>query len=267
MKNGGKEMQRMYDMSLRGWQKDKHKHVTDNVVFDAMRLLFYGKKDGVSLEIGALDGTMATNCETQELENFHWQRVLVEANPAFRSRLALLDTAFTANAAICDSQQTMHYVTGSMPFVNGIVEFMHHDFLKKFHPWLVPIVRTKAWSNPLPKSVTEIQCLPMKSVLKETGISHFNLWVLDTEGSELSILQTVDWNAVVFDVIIVESKREMRSKGYAEQVMEYLVARGYVLMTLAKGRNSWYRHKSFVNATKAPYVKPELNFLHNVIYS
>jgi hypothetical protein len=48
-------------------------------------------------------------------------------------------------------------------------------------------------------------CQRLAPLLRRLGISHVNLWVLDVEGAELEILRGMDWHAVTFDVISVET--------------------------------------------------------------
>lgn len=277
--NGGITVEKSYDASIRKWVIS---HVTNNEVWYLMQLLFYGKENGISIELGALDGTMATRCETEELEKFHWKRVVIEANPKYKNSLATLQYAYGVSAAICNSSQMLHYAANAQdPYVNGIVEFMHPNFIKKFHPKVGKYSITSNdsgssrsssevnfdWPESLPAFITEVPCISMKTVLSSAGISHVNLWLLDTEGSELSILRTVDWTAVLFDVIIVETEVKNRSEEYAVLVKDYLEQRGYILLTLRRGRNSWYRHKSFVTATKAPNLQKYMHFLNNVVYA
>jgi hypothetical protein len=270
MADGGLEIESKYDRSVKNWVIS---HVTNNEVWYAMQLLFYGKQNGIAMELGALSGTMVTRCETEELEKFYWQRIVVEANPTYRGSLAALQQAFAVSAAICKSNQMLHYVMNTAdPYVNGIAEFMHPNFIRKFHPQVTEyssISKNNSfmWPATLPPFVVEIPCISMSSVLKASGITHINLWLLDTEGAELSILQTVDWTSVVFDVIIVETEPKNRSKQYALEVKIYLEARGYVLLAIKRGRNSWYRHKSFVTATRAPKLDKYMNFLSNVVYA
>lgn len=269
MVDGGVDVKRKYDKAVKNWVVS---HVTNNEVWYAMQLLFYGKQNGISIELGALSGTMATRCETETLEKFQWQRILVEANPLYKSSLSSLKNAVGVSAAICNSSHILHYVTNTNdPYVNGIVEYMHPNFIKTFHSQILQYFNEKKssfeWPVILPSSVVEIPCISMQTVLSTAGITHVNLWLLDTEGAELSILRTVDWSAVIFDVIIVETEIKNRSKMYALEVKQYLEERGYVLLTLKRGRNSWYRHKSFVTATRAPTLSNYMHFLQNVAYA
>jgi hypothetical protein len=83
-------------------------------------------------------------------------------------------------------------------------------------------------------------------------VSHVNFFVLDVEGGEYSILTTIDWKAVMFDVIVIETQPEYRSEGNFERIQSFLSARGYSCLpgfeTL--GRNSWFVRNDFVPAKR-----------------
>ena len=58
---------------------------TDGEKVDALEHFFWGKKGGVALELGALDGSPGTRSMTYDYENsFNWRRILVEGDPSYR---------------------------------------------------------------------------------------------------------------------------------------------------------------------------------------
>lgn len=61
---------------------------TDGEVVDALEHFFWGKKYGIAMELGALDGSPQTRSMTFDFEkSFGWRRILVEGNPTYRSCL------------------------------------------------------------------------------------------------------------------------------------------------------------------------------------
>jgi hypothetical protein len=89
-----------------------------------------------------------------------------------------------------------------------------------------------------------------------SNITHVNFFVLDVEGGEYSILTTIDWKSVIFDVIVIETQPEFRSEGNFEKIQSYLAERGYSCLpgyeTL--GRNSWFVRNDFVPSKKPGIV-------------
>ena len=85
------------------------------------------------------------------------------------------------HAAICDVPRTVHFV--EFESVGGIIEFMPESFRKEWWPHI-------DMGNL--REFPEIPCYPLQALLQPFGIAHVHLWVLDTEGSELYILKTVN---------------------------------------------------------------------------
>lgn len=76
---------------------------------DALEHYFWRYKNGTVMEIGAVDGTLLSQ-SLPFVENFGWRRILVEANPVLRDRLASLrGKVWAVNAAICENRTAVHY--------------------------------------------------------------------------------------------------------------------------------------------------------------
>ena len=50
-----------------------------------------------------------------------------------------------------------------------------------------------------------VYCVPLNDLLYSLGVNHVDFLSLDVQGVELSILSTVDFNAVRIDLIILEA--------------------------------------------------------------
>lgn len=65
------------------------------------------------------------------------------------------------------------------------------------------------------------------------------------EGAELSVLASIDFETVRFDVLsIVETEPAFRPKGYMELVVNFMLRHGYLFYANV-GRNSWFTHRHF----------------------
>jgi hypothetical protein len=53
--------------------------------------------------------------------------------------------------------------------------------------------------------------MPMSSLLEKNGISHVDFCTIDTEGSELQVLKSIDFERCQFDVLLVENNYEENS--------------------------------------------------------
>ena len=225
-------------------------HLTsqDGEGLDAIEHFFWGMVGGVVMELGALDGKAAS--VSRDFLPLQWKRVLIDGNPIYIDGLITESAdAFSAVAAVCAQPQFVHYLPG--PYVGGIVEFMTPEFIKKFHKYNV-------WDRTVPRGnlssidwtdvdsdylgIREMHCLPLSDILHEAHVRHVNLFVLDTEGSELQILESINFKIVRFDVICVETEKTMRPPGYGEQMNALLESHDYKLVVTdgqEGGRNSW----------------------------
>ena len=228
---------------------------TDGEMIDAAEHYFCGMTGGTVLEIGAYDGQQHSQSLIFE-KTFGWQRILIEGNPHIGEKLrALNPDAISVNAAVCNDVKTLHWVGSN----NGILEFLPMSLLRGVlngalyeaavrGNYILPNGQPD-WStfdfSQFP-DVREIQCLPLHSVLKAINVTHINLFVLDVEGGELSILHTIDWQSTVFDVIVVET--EVGPDGW--NISQFLIQKDYVEV-IKIGRNTWYRHHEYVPSYRA----------------
>jgi Methyltransferase FkbM domain len=73
--------------------------------------------------------------------------------------------------------------------------------------------------------VIDVPCVQLSDVLKNNGISHVDIFYLDVEGGELSVLNTFDWS-IPIDMINVELDGTNEEKD--ESVRTLLRAHGYI---------------------------------------
>ena len=95
------------------------------------------------------------------------------------------------------------------------------------------------------KQSVAIPCVPLSTIFDEIKVRHINFFVLDTEGSEFSILRTIDWTRVTFDVIVIETASSVRYANYSQDIAAYLKPLHYEQVHPIPGRNSWFRRTDF----------------------
>lgn len=91
----------------------------------------------------------------------------------------------------------LHYSSLGVLPVRGFIEFMTPSFLKKWH---APIYYNRTDISTLPT----VQCLPAKNLLRELRVTHVDIWILDVEGAEESVLRGTDFNQVHFNAVAME---------------------------------------------------------------
>lgn len=229
----------------------KQRNGTDYETVDALEHFFWGQQDGVSLELGALDGTEESESVTSIYEKkLGWKRILIEGNPCYKTSLPKLSPlAFSVNAAICRAETSVHYVT--KPYIGGIVEYMHTPFMYQHWPEIIAAtsmankddmitwnIENVNWSYPtLAPWVQDVACIPLHKIF-ETVIDilnirhlHINYFVLDVEGGEADVLFSIDFDKVTFDILCIETKHRKKIDVLSSRAL--LSRKGYIKVSLS----------------------------------
>ena len=149
------------------------------------------------------------------------------------------------HGALCSEPRLLHYSSLGVLPVRGFIEFMTPSFIKKWHG---KIYNNRTSIDELPT----VQCLPVKYLLRELNIKHIDLWILDTEGAEESVLKGTDFDAVHFSAVAMECDEHDISKN--ERKTNILEANGFKC-TLVE-RNCMCQNKDFVPSSSS--AKSEL---------
>eukprot|EP01038_Epipyxis_sp_PR26KG_P008297 gene8297-11228_t len=199
---------------------------------------FYGMKEGVIMESGALNGILfSTSYMFEKFAN--WTPIHVEADPENYSNLKVnRERGINVNGALCNEPRLLHYSSVGVIPVRGFIEFMSPSFIKKWHG---RIYNNKTSINDLPT----VQCLPVKLLLKELNVKHVDIWILDVEGAEESVLTGTDFNLVHFNAVAMECDEHDLSKN--ERKTSILERNGFQCQLIE--RNCMCKHKDYTAST------------------
>eukprot|EP00986_Skeletonema_menzelii_P002274 scaffold619_cov150-Skeletonema_menzelii.AAC.22 len=140
-----------------------------------------GVERGIFLEMGALDGISFSNSLMFE-QCLGWNGLLIEANPkSFTKLRENRPCAITIGETACSVDEGP---TLRMAGVEGVATIVKDNVKEDY---------------------VEVPCRPLSQMLEENGIDRINFFSLDVEGAELDVLQTLDWEKIKIDVLMVES--------------------------------------------------------------
>lgn len=166
---------------------------------------FFGIHNGLIVESGALDGLQYSNTFMFET-HLNWQVVHVEADPEnFNSLRKNRHKSINVNAALCESPRLLHYLFGWTPATRGFVEFMSASLIRNYHE---PIANKEVSIDELPT----IPCLKFSTLMSLINVPKIDIWVLDVEGAEESVLLGTDFNKVRVDTIVMECDQSDRER-------------------------------------------------------
>lgn len=162
---------------------------------------FFGMSGLTVLESGALDGHLFSTSDGLT-RSLGWRAIHLEPGLSnFRGLVKNRPESANFHVALCANERTLH--TTNVGFAaDGIVELMNADTLEYFQPQLFKALK----ANPnFIKTLPEVRCAPLHTILAPLCVSHIDLWILDVEGAELDVLMGTDFERVEIDVISAEA--------------------------------------------------------------
>ena len=190
-------------------------HGEDKYIFET----FFGtKKNGVFLELGAIDGIQFSNTYYLE-KNQNWSGVLIEPTQApFKDLVVNRPNSRCYNCAISTTKDQVEFDIYQEPAMNRIKGL---SFVNK--PSYSLICPTKYLSE----------------VLEDADIKYIDFFSLDVEGAELEVLKTMNWDIPVH-VILAEIKATNKySKEKNEQCKRLLTDKGFVYHSSTETDEVW----------------------------
>ncbi len=193
---------------------------------------FRGFRNGVFLEMGALDGLLYSNTKFFE-ESLDWTGILIEPNPVqYKALRQNRPNCKNYNVLISDSTEELdfkYFHTGHAA-VSGVADTLPDSHQEKYFD---------KFTN-LPQSIIKIKPVTLTSIIMESGFKYIDLFSLDVEGHEYNVLKSFNFS-VPIKMIIMENLggEEMHP---AELL---LIQKGY-LRTEPCAHNSVYIHKNYL---------------------
>lgn len=181
--------------------------------------------DGTYLEIGACDGLLYSNTKTLE-DYFGFKGILIEPQPIYFSRLLENRNSNNNefyNLSVSDNSASFIEFVGDNP-EGGILNNINTD-LSKYN-----------WKS------YKVKNEKMKNILKDSNFKYIDFMIIDVEGSELSLLKTIDFNFPIFCIIIeAHSNEQEKNKLFGK----YLKSNGFEYKERQRGNEIWLNHNYF----------------------
>jgi len=178
---------------------------------------FKNKTDGVFVDIGAHNGINLSNTYFFE-KQCGWSGMCIEPMPEVFAQLQKNRDCICIEGCIYEKADHVRFlkINSSDPVLtmfSGIIENFDARHLQNIAKW------TSGGKGTYEEIV--VNCYKVQDLLAQYGMHHIDYLSLDTEGGELEILKSIDFDVVTIDVIDVEnnfheSKFEdfLQTKGY-----------------------------------------------------
>lgn len=200
--------------------QDKYIHTT----------FFKNKPKGTFVEIGANNGIKFSNTYFFE-KHLGWHGICIEPMPTPFEELQKNRNCICVKGCITDMPGTKDFllITGYSQMLSGLLEKYDPRHLERINKELVKYGGEQ--------KVVQVECYRLIDLLQRYDIKSIDYVSIDTEGGELEILKSIDYDAVEISIISVENNYNTRN------IYDFLVSKGYLLKTKLGDDEIYQRRK------------------------
>lgn len=200
-------------------QQDEDKYIIQYLLKEKIN-------DGTYLEIGACDGILYSNTKTLE-DFFNFKGILIEPQEKLFNNIKnnrSIEKNEIYNCAVTnDESSTISFIGDNAEA--GVVNNINTN-LNRFQWW----------------SEYKVQNKKMKDILHNSQFTYIDFMIIDVEGSELSLLKSIDFTFPIFCIIIeAHSGEQEKNKIFGE----FLKNNGFTFKERQRGNEIWLNHNYY----------------------
>lgn len=171
----------------------------------------------VFLDIGAHDGVSINNTFFLE-KNRNWKGICIEAQPEEYEKLKKNRSCICLNYAVCDFEGETDFtcIEGYANMLSGVSNTYDPNHLDRINREI------KQFGGSI--NTIKVQAKKLQTILDEEEILEIDFCSIDTEGSELEILRSIDFEKTNIKVFVIEN-----NYGRSE-IKDFLETKGYNLL-------------------------------------
>lgn len=187
--------------------------------------IFKGKKDGVFVEVGALDGYGASNTYFFEKER-NWSGLLIEPNPIEFNKMENnpRNLSKKENCAISQKEGDVNFLSigGPCNVLSGILEFYNPQHIQRVEREL-EMYKNYPYGHELhsTKEIIKINSLRLETLFEKYNMVDIDLVSIDVEGAELEVLQSINFEKANISCFLIENNYGL------EKEINFLHSKGY----------------------------------------
>jgi FkbM family methyltransferase len=186
--------------------------------------LFKEKRDGVFIEVGALDGVGGSNTYFFEKER-NWTGLLIEPNPVEFSKLKNSERkAHKENCAISNIEEEVNFlsITGPCNVLSGIWEYYNPAHIQRIERELnMYSSYPEGHEYYSKKELIKINACKLQTLIEKYNLTEIDLLSIDVEGAELQVLESIDFEKTKINCILLEN-----NYGISKET-EFLIQKGF----------------------------------------
>ena len=178
------------------------------------KVVFKGKTDGVFVDIGANDGISFSNTYFFEKE-LKWTGVCFEPLESAFQKLQANRTSINIKACASNEDKFDFFlsISGYGEMLSGLKSKYDDRHLQRVYTTI------KEYGGTIEE--IEIKCIDINKVLESNLIKNVDFISIDTEGNELEILKTINFEKIHVKVITVENNYQ------SPDFNDFLITKGF----------------------------------------
>lgn len=194
--------------------------------------VFKGQRHGVFVDVGA-HGEEGSNTWFFE-KALGWTGLCIEANPACIPILNATRKGVVLNCAVLDEpgERPFLQITGTNVQLSGLVDH--------YSPAWASMLEQQRQQQQNRQAVINVKCRRLQDILDEHAIRRVDYLSIDTEGSEMAVLRSVEWGRMDIRALTVEDNHA------TGEAARFLSQHGYVQV------HRIYPDSFFVHAAHLP---------------
>ena len=175
---------------------------------------FKNKQNGFFIDIGAYDGEIDSN--SLFFENLGWNGICIEPNPEMFKKLQSIRKCTCLSYAVADKNEINPFfqIKEGPTTLSGLANEFNQRAIERINEYNLEDSQNFDYIN--------VECKTFDSIVNTHNIDFLSL---DTEGNELKILQSIDFNKYNIDVITVENN------DYDDKFFNFLITKNYTFIT------------------------------------
>lgn len=174
-----------------------------------MHSIFNNAKNLFFIDVGAHDGLSSSNTAYAEM-NLDWNGICIEPHPDVYSKLTTTRKCKTYNCCVSEFETEIEFcrIRGYSEMLSGIKSSYSESHLKR--------ITNEITEHGGDMTIIKVPSKTLNTIIEENNIDRVDYLSIDTEGSELSVLKSIDLNKHKITVISAENN------GYNNDVYDYL---------------------------------------------
>lgn len=202
--------------------KSKHKHKHKKLRYYSQfqqdkwinNNIFKNKSGGIFVDIGAHDGKSSSNTYFFE-KNFLWKGICIEPIPQVFKALRSNRKCICIQGAIGEKEEVKDFLR-----IHGPVEMLS-GLMDKYDPRHIERIHEELKIRGGHYEILKVQTYNINMILAQNNLFSIDFLSLDTEGGELDILKSIDFDRFHIHVITVENIYN------TNDISEFLTSKGY----------------------------------------